>query len=110
MSFYATNGYTADCPPLIEIQCEHMSLRMEGNTLFQKSADGAWKEIPVEQLNPLGKSYWGAGHTVCIADFYRCITENIPFSLELPNVEETVRLMLMVYRSAAEGKTIVWEE
>lgn len=110
MSFYATNGYTADCPPLIEIQCEHMSVRMEGNTLFQKATDGAWQEIPVEQLNPLGKSYWGAGHTVCIADFYRCITENIPFSLELANVEETVRLMLMVYHSAAEGKTIAWEE
>lgn len=110
LSFYATNGYTESSPVLMEIYCENMHLRLEGNYLFCKKADGPWTQIEVEQLDPLGKSYWGAGHTVCIADFYRCITENIPFSLELSNVEETVRLMLIIYRSAAEGRTIAWEE
>lgn len=110
LSFYATNGYTEDCPPLIEIRCENMHLRMEGNTLYSRQGESGWQQIEVEDIRPLGKSYWGAGHILCIADFYDSILENRPFALELPNVEETVRLMLMIYQSAATGKTALWED
>ena len=109
MSFYATNGYAEDCPPLMEIRCENMHLRMEGNTLFRKEKDGAWEQIEVEQQETLGKSYWGGGHISCINDFYSSIAENRPFALELSAVEETVRLMLMIYRSAEARETILWE-
>lgn len=109
LSFYATNAHTEDSPPLIEIQCENMHLRMEGNTLYSRQGDGAWQQIEVENIQPLGKSYWGAGHTLCIQDFYSSIAENRPFALELSGVEETVRLMLMIYRSAAIGETVAWE-
>lgn len=109
MSFYATNGYTEDAPPLMEIQCENMHLRMEGNTLFCKEGQGSWEQIEVEQQSPLGKSYWGAGHIVCIQDFYNSIAENRPFALELSGVEETVRLMMMIYQSAREHRGIAWE-
>lgn len=109
LSFYATNGYTEDCPPLIEIQCEKMHLRMEGNTLYCKQGEGTWEQIAVAQQSPLGKSYWGAGHIVCIQDFYDSICNNRPFALELNSVEETVRLMLMIYQSAREHRSIDWE-
>lgn len=109
LSFYATNGYAEDSPVLMEVKCENMHLRMEGNTLFCKKPGGNWEQIEVEQLKELGKSYWGAGHIVCIEDFYRCIQENKSFALELPGVEDTIRLMLMIYRSASEGKQILWE-
>ena len=109
LSFYATNGYSEDCPVLMEIHCEKMHLRMEGNYLFCKKEGGGWEQIQVEQLDPLGKSYWGAGHIVCIEDFYRSIQENRPFTLELANVEDTVKLMLMIYESANKGQTIMWE-
>lgn len=109
MSFYATNGYTEDCPPLIEIQCENLNLRMEGNTLYCKPKDGTWKQIPVEEQRPLGKSYWGAGHIVCIKDFYDSIEQDRPFALELPNVEESVLLTLMIYESARQNQSIAWE-
>ena len=109
MSFYATNGHTEDCPPLIEIQCENMSLRMEGNTLYCKQKEGSWEELAVEKQNPLGKSYWGAGHIVCIDDFYHSVAENRPFALELAGVEETVRLTLMIYQSAREQQIVNWE-
>ena len=110
MSFYATNGHTEDCPPLIEIQCENISLRMEGNTLYCKSLEGAWEQIEVEQQSPLGKSYWGAGHIVCIKDFYDSILEKRPFALELPSVEETILLTLKIYQSAKEHRSISWED
>lgn len=109
LSFYATNGYTEDAAPLIEIQCETMNLRMEGDTLYSKKPGGDWEQIPVEKQAPLGKSYWGAGHIVCIQDFYASILEDRPFALELPAVEDTVRLMLMIYRSAREHRPVLWE-
>jgi predicted dehydrogenase len=110
MSFYATNGHTEDCPPLIEIQCEKISLRMEGNTLYRKERSGVWEQLEVAQQSPLGKSYWGAGHIVCIEDFYDSIEKNRPFAMELPGVEETVRLTLKVYQSARENRPVDWEE
>lgn len=109
MSFYATNGYTEDCPPIIEIQCENLNLRMEGNTLYCKEIGGSWKQIPVEEQRPLGKSYWGAGHIICIKDFYDSIEQGRPFALELPNVEESVLLTLMIYESARQNRSIAWE-
>jgi predicted dehydrogenase len=109
MSFYATNSYAEDSPVLMEVQCENMHLRMEGNTLFCKKTGGIWEQIEVEQLKELGKSYWGAGHIVCIEDFYRCIDLGEPFALELPGVEETIRLTLKIYQSARENRTVNWE-
>lgn len=110
LSFYATNGYTADCPPLMEIYCENMSLRMEGNTLYCKETDGTWKQIDVEEQVTLGKSYWGGGHVTCINDFYSSICENRSFALELPSVEETIMLTLKIYQSAREHRLVTWEE
>ena len=110
MSFYATNGYTEDSAPLIEVQCENIHLRMEGNTLYCRKGDSGWQQIEVETLQPLGKSYWGAGHILCIRDFYSAIEENRPFSLELSGVEETARLMLMIYASARQQHTVNWED
>lgn len=110
LSFYATNGYTEDCPPIIELQCEKMHLRIEGNTLFCKHLKGPWEQVDVEQIAPLGKSYWGVGHIACIQDFYNSVFEQRPFALELSAVEETIRLMLMIYQSAAQGKSIAWED
>lgn len=109
LSFYATNGYSDNPPPLIEIQCEKMCLRMEGNTLYYKDSHNTWQSIDVEQQRSLGKGYWGSGHLACIQDFYNSILENRPFALELPAVEETVRLMLMIYQSAREKQTVMWE-
>lgn len=110
LSFYATNGYTEDAPPLIEVQCQNLHLRMEGNTLFRKLGKGSWEEIEVEKIDPLGKSYWGAGHIICIRDFYDSIEKDRPFALELPGVDETIRLMLKIYQSARSQQSVAWEE
>lgn len=110
LSFYATNGYTEDAPPLIEVQCQHLHLRMEGNTLFCKRGNATWEEIEVKKVDPLGKSYWGAGHIICIQDFYDSIAHSRPFALELPGVDETIRLMLKIYQSAREQHSVAWED
>ena len=110
LSFYATNSYSEDSPALLEVKCENLHLRLEGNTLFCKQQGGAWEQIEVTQPQALGKSYWGVGHIICIEDFYRCIQENQPFALELSGVKDTIRLTMDIYQSARENRTVLWEE
>ena len=110
MSFYATNGYTEDSEPIIEVQCENLHLRMEGNSLYCRQGTDGWQKIEVETIQPLGKSYWGAGHILCIDDFYRSIAEDRPFYLAFSSIEQTARLMLMIYTSAREQHPVHWED
>lgn len=109
-SFYATNAYAANPAPLMEIMCENLTLRIEGSTLMTRQGKGPWEQIEVQELESVGKSYWGPGHISCIGDYYSSILENRPFALELPKVDETIRLMLKVYQSAREHRTVAWEE
>ena len=109
-SFYATNGYVASPAPLLEIFCENLTLRIEGSTLMTKQGKGPWEQINVDEQASLGIDYWGPGHISCIGDFYSSIMENRPFALELPNVDSSIRLMLKIYKSAREHRTVAWEE
>jgi predicted dehydrogenase len=109
-SFYATNAYVASPPPMLEIFCENLTLRIEGSILTKKQGKGPWEQIEVQVLESVGKSYWGPGHISCIGDYYSSILENRPFALELPRVDDTIRLMLKVYQSARENRTVAWEE
>lgn len=110
--FYATTAYTEDSPPLIEISCENVIIRIEDLdvTLFWKDGRGenAGVERPeIARKKALGKSYWGTGHLDCISDFYRCLKTGERFAQDLDGVRDTARLMLAAYESAkCEGKEI----
>jgi predicted dehydrogenase len=104
--FYATTAYCTDVPPLIELFCDNMTIRIEDLEVTIYSKDGVVNKLPMEQKERLGKSYWGAGHRDCIADFYDSINSNRPFSLEFNNIKETILLMLGTYESARTGKEI----
>ena len=56
--------------------------------------------------SPIGKSYWGSGHTACIGDFYKALENNTDFALELPVLENSIRLMLGAYESAREHHVV----
>lgn len=101
-AFYATNGYCADLPPIIEICGTDARVRIEDREVSFLYKDGTVEKPHLEQPKPLGKSYWGSGHASCIGDFYCSLEENRSFALELPAVEESVRLMLGIYESARE--------
>ena len=105
--FYATTAYGVDMPPLIEIVCENMTIRMEELevTCYEKS--GKVTHLPIEAKGALGKSYWGAGHMDCIRDFYNSITKHLPFLLSLKELEDTVLLMLGIYESARTRQEIL---
>ena len=108
--FYATTAYTEDAPPLIEISCENVVIRIEDLdvTLFWRDGSGengrterGRVERPeIVRKQALGKSYWGTGHLDCITDFYRCLKTGERFAQDLDGVRDTVRLMLAAYESA----------
>lgn len=105
-SFYATTAYCDDAPPLIEIACEKVTIRIEDLdvTLFWR--DGRVEKPEIDKKEALGKSYWGSGHKDCIADFYRCCETGERFGQDLAGVENTVRLMLAAYESARGKKPV----
>ena len=104
--FYATNAYCADVPPLIEISCEKVTVRIEDLDVSYRYPDGTITKPEVERPVPIGKSYWGSGHTACIGDFYKALENNTDFALELPVLENSIRLMLGAYESAREHHVV----
>ena len=104
-SFYATTAYCDDAPPIIEIVCEDMTLRIEEPDLTLRYKDGRIERPTLEQFGlesdaPIGKSYWGKGHAACIGDFYECLENGTRFHQDLEGVADTLQLMLAVYESA----------
>ncbi len=105
-SFYATTAYCADVPPLIEVACEHMTIRIEEMELTLLYPDGRREKPRLEHREALGKSYWGTGHRDCISDFYHALQTGSEFPLNLQNMEASIRLMLAAYESAESGQVV----
>lgn len=101
--FFATTAYGVNSPVLIELSCENMTLRMEETEVMIKRPGQPAERISYDRPSLLGKDYWGAGHHLCIADFYRCLEENLPFQNDVPGIKNTLDLMLAVYESAGKG-------
>ena len=102
--FYTTTAYGADSPVIMELVCENGSIHLEDNKVKCSYKDGRETNFEYGKNTPIGKSYWGAGHTACINDYYHCLTENIPFENEFESVRDTMNLMFDIYESAGQGK------
>lgn len=98
--FYASTAYCDNVPPLIEVSCEHLTIRIEDQALTYLYRDGHSEQPELPQAKALGKNYWGSGHKRCIEDFYQAIAENRSFPQDLPGTLDTICLMLGSYESA----------
>lgn len=108
--FYASTAYSENLPPLIELSCEHLRIRIEDQSITYYWKDGNM-EIP--QIAPqefLGKNYWGSGHKGCIENFYQSVQKDQPFSLNLAGTLDTINLMLGTYESAKSGLPVRLEK
>lgn len=99
--FYATTGYAADVPPIIEVECEGARVRIEDLKVTVMRPDGDNETVDYSGREHLGKSYWGSGHMDCIQCFYECVEQGKEFPVGLGQIEDTVWLMLKAYDSAA---------
>ena len=93
---YASNAYSQDAPVIIEIHFEKAVIRLEGDmmTVLQ---DGRRTEISCENDPVIGRSYWGAGHKACIADFYRSIRTGTPYRNAPACCDATMQTLLKLY-------------
>lgn len=99
--FYATTAYVTNSPILIEIECENMTVRLEGSEVFCINREGERKKISFKQGDVLGKDYWGNGHNACILEYYHCLEESRTFSADIFGVEDIFLLTMDIYESAA---------
>lgn len=110
--FYATTGYVADVPPIVELECEKARVRIEDLMVTITATGNKTETIDCSGEERFGKSYWGAGHMACIRSFYESVglrplggsEELFSQSVGLAQIEDTVWLMLKAYDSAAGNK------
>lgn len=95
-SFYVTTGYVKDVPPLIELECEKVRVRIEEDVVMRFQGGEALVQGFSEQKR-LGKSHWGMGHQTAIQEFYDCVVCGKKYPIELTDVEDTIEILLQIY-------------
>ena len=93
---YASNAYSQDAPVLIELHFEQAVIRLEGDTMTV-FRDGEKREFSCTTDPALGRSYWGAGHKACIADFYACMENKTPYANDPASCDATMRTLFRLY-------------
>lgn len=96
--FYATNAYTANDSPLLELAFENASFRYCDRKLYR---DGVL--LGEDDVSFCGKQYWGSGHERVFREYY----ENHS-SLRPPDVKDTMETMFAIYESAQKNAQTVF--
>jgi predicted dehydrogenase len=97
--FFATTSAAADFPPQLHfVLSSGERITAENHFLAVKG-----ELLPVEQQGEvIGKTVWGDGHRMLIADFYRCIAQGNPFPIDFEQGSKVIRLILGMYQSGGE--------
>lgn len=95
--FYASNGYAADAPVLLELQGKKGRVTVNGSEVTLWTVEEGAKHFSYETENGIGKGYWGCGHQACIRDFYRCLEEGRRYQGDIKGVETTFETMMRIY-------------
>ncbi|MBR4343694.1 MAG: Gfo/Idh/MocA family oxidoreductase [Lachnospiraceae bacterium] len=95
--FYASNGYAADAPVILELQGESGIITIYGNEVWLKKPDQDTRIFSKKEDSGIGKDYWGVGHKECICDFYRSLEDGTPFKVNLESVKNTFEVMMKIY-------------
>ena len=93
---YASNAYSQDAPVILELHFDQAVIRLEGDVMAL-IRDGKKKEITCVTDPVIGRSYWGAGHKACIADFYHSMETGTPYQNNPASCEATMRTLLQLY-------------
>lgn len=101
--FYATTAHCTDAPILLELVCENATVRIEGEEVTVRWRNGETQRRDFAHPEGItGKAYWGSSHERCIAGFYDSVLTGGAFINDMPGVEDTVQLMLDIYKDARQ--------
>ena len=102
---YASNAYSQDAPVILELHFDQAVIRLEGD-LMTVIQQGSRQEIPCITDPILGRSYWGAGHKACIADFYRSIETGTLYQNDPASCDATMQTLLKLYAQCKNNGSI----
>lgn len=110
-AFYGTTAFKGNSPVFIEITLENGKLRMEGERLYMLDEQNKITEIGTTQGREcIGQHYWGTGHSVLINDFYDCIEQGKPFSIDAFEGGEALKIVLGAYSSCETGSKVILQK
>lgn len=104
-SFYATNNYTLDSPPLLEFHCEKAVIRLEDNITITYT-DNRKEIITNLEENTGEKTYWGLSHEKLIREFYKNLSEKKQFFLDGNQGITATKLVDAIYQSSSTDKLV----
>ena len=104
--FYASMAHCTDAPIFLEISYEKACVRLIGDELSIKYFDGTLQSLEKSEVVPLGKSYWGTSHRLCIEDFYQCVNQGRNFPITPDSIKPTMDLVYGCYEAAESNTTI----
>ncbi len=104
--YFGTSGYIEDSPPIIEIFCENMKIRVEDPELTVIYPDGRKEQPELPKVKTLGKGYWGSGHGACIGAFYEALEKGEKAPVAWEDVKDIANLMLSAYEAAESGTEV----
>lgn len=108
-AFYACNYYVENSPIRVEISGEKgRCLLKETEMEIELKGQPPYKVMPQAQSNG-GESYWGSYHSMQVHDFYRRLAANKPVGVDPEDAKKTLELVLGLYTSAKENRTVVFE-
>lgn len=108
--FYATNANTVNAPVELEIYFEKGSLLILGDTLYKKDENGQQVIFEPARSATGEKLYWGLGHKPLFEDFYDCLREGRPFSVDGKSAIKALKVLKSVYKASDERRTVLLSE
>jgi len=103
---HTTNNNVCDAPVELELYCEKYALRLVGlklyrveNGLFTLLEDGAAPSLD-------SKAYWGSGHGVQIADYYKALDAGEHYWLDGRQAFPALSLVKSIVASSQQKKWI----
>ncbi len=105
-AFYACNYYIKNSPIRVEISGEKgRCLLKETEMEIELDGQAPYKILPQVQDNA-GEGYWGSYHDVQVREFYRRLAAGKPVCVDPQDATKTLELVLGLYTSAKENRTV----
>ena len=98
--FYATNCHVCTTPAELELILEKGSLLISNDILYE-NIDGHLREAVENNGISIGKSVWGAGHTVMIGNFYKILCGEEACWCSLDDAYQVLEIIEAIYDTSA---------
>jgi len=107
-SLFATNYYVHNAPIQIEILGEKGKINIKGFDVTIEIEGNSYevKPAPLTDVEFKGQGYWGTYHYEQISEYYDCVINDKPVTINGKEGRKALEIVLGVYRSARENKRI----